>query len=74
MSAAKDSTTDAITIVSTADAATYVQRTDPPVVVKVCPPFQVFYDEIVFTDGDTVQLPADVAARYVLAGWVEPTT
>ena len=62
---------DTILTVSTIDEP-YVQQTEPPVVVRVCAPFQVYFDRVVFTAGETVALPADVAARYTLAGWVTP--
>lgn len=63
---------ETIETVSTAPAP-YVQQTAPAVVVRVCEPHQIYYDRIVFVGGETVALPADVAARYRLAGWVEPT-
>lgn len=36
-------------------------------------PFQVYWDGVDYIVGETVALPADVADRYVLAGWVRLT-
>ena len=36
-------------------------------------PFLGYWDGVVYIVGETVAIPADVADRYVLAGWVRPT-
>ena len=42
------------------------------VTVRICEPFQIYWGQKIFVGNETVELPADVAARHVLAGWCEP--
>ena len=63
MTAAKDE----LSIVTTAPAP------QPIVNVKVLEPFQIYWDRTIYVGGDTVDLPADVADRHELAGWITRT-
>jgi hypothetical protein len=38
--------------------------------VSVNAPFQVVHEETVYTPGQTVDVPADVADKWLEAGWV----
>ncbi len=42
------------------------------VTVAVLAPFQVYWEGVVYIGDETVALPADVADRHTLAGWVQP--
>jgi hypothetical protein len=42
--------------------------------VRVIPPQQVSLDGTVFGPGETVEVPDDVAASWVNAGWAEAAT
>lgn len=55
--------------VGTAEPAAEPVHTEP---VTVLAPFQVYWAGTVYFAGDRVALPADLAARYTLAGWVGP--
>lgn len=53
------------------DAAPTVAEPAALVTVRVVEPFQVYWEQVVYVGGETVALPADVAARHVLAQWCE---
>lgn len=67
-------TTDKVSVISNEPATDEVMAIpDVLVTVTVLAPFQVYWHGVVSIGGETVALPADVAARYTLAGWVQPT-
>ncbi len=66
-------TTAAVTVISKEPATEGTTPEPKPVTLTVLSPFQVYWDGVVYIGGETVALPADLAARYTLAGWVQPT-
>jgi len=65
-------TTDKVTVISKATDEV-MAIPDVLVTVTVLAPFQVYWEGVVYIGDETVALPADVADRHTLAGWVQPT-
>jgi hypothetical protein len=42
--------------------------------VSVNTPFQVVHEETIYTPGQTVDVPQDVADKWIEAGWVSQAT
>lgn len=67
-------TTGEVTVITNEPAIDEVPAIpDELVTVAVLAPFQVYWEGVVYIGDETVALPADVADRHTLAGWVQPT-